>query len=486
MKWWLKLVAVRKIIATLVAPYVRFIDVIGASIAARLGPVYAGWKQLPKFRRHFIGNCVIGIVIAVLLHVMHNSSLISQTENWAMDSMMFLNQETRRMAMGASQNKPLPLSFIDIDEDTYRTWEEPFHIPRDKLLQLIQFAADGGAKAIIVDIELAKASNNDVDLLAFLQQYNENLPPLFLLRNFYPKSKFTNQQDFQVRPSMLDKFVVANNIYWVQPMFKRSTYDQVVRYWHLLALGCLNDRPVVIPSFQLLLDAYLNASDGLQTITNQLNELSPQSCADIEQAENSLSGELFYADKKIKLDREAHQRIGERIIYTLPWKKRTTDEFRYRPAYKITESNKPLSNSAVNNRIVVIGASFRDSRDLYQTPLGEMPGAMIILNAIKSLHLFGQITQPRPIVKWILELGLIVLIGWAFARFSSFYGTIVSGIVIIITLLPVSFYFFKYGLWVDFAIPLLGMQFHQFVAQYEESIALEKMPSGQIKGDKNE
>jgi len=52
---------------------------------------------------------------------------------------------------------------------------------------------------------------------------------------------------------------------------------------------------------------------------------------------------------------------------------------------------------------------------LYKTPLGEMPGAMIILNAIKSLH--------------------------------------------------------QYGLWVDFAAPLLGMQFHQLVNELKENAA---------------
>jgi len=74
--------------------------------------------------------------------------------------------------------------------------------------------------------------------------------------------------------------------------------------------------------------------------------LSPPTCTDIEKADKSLHGNLFYADKKIELDRDSYQRIGERIIYTLPWKK--TTELMLRPAYRITETE-PLSNQAVHD-----------------------------------------------------------------------------------------------------------------------------------------
>jgi len=32
-----------------------------------------------------------------------------------------------------------------------------------------------------------------------------------------------------------------------------------------------------------------------------------------------------------------------------------------------------------------------------------------------------------------------------------------------------SFYFFKFGIWIDFALPILAMQFYQMIAQYEEN-----------------
>ena len=465
--WWLRLVVLHNLLAVMVAPIIQHSKVIGSWIAESFAPVHKAWKQLSKFKRNF----VVGFIIAIFLHFSHHSDWVSQMENLAMDSMMFIGQGTQRMATGYGHHEPLAFTFVDIDEDTYRTWGEPFHIPRDKLLQLIRYAAEGGAKAIVVDIELSSASDNDTDLVSFYKDYDKKKPPLFLLRGFYPPSKFTEQKDYYIRPSLFESSASGNNIYWAQPIFKLSTYDQVVRYWHLLAIGCLNDQPVIIPAFQLLIDAYLSAADDLPIVVDQLAKLAPNTCAEIEQAEKSFQGEIVYSGKTIELNRKAHERIGERIIYTLPWKSGSTAELFYRPAHKITEAKRKSSDSAVKGRIVMIGASYRDSRDHYQTPLGEMPGALIIVNAIKSLHLFGQIEPPPFLIKWMLELALITLMSWAFARFSSLPGAMISGVVMIAIFLPASFYLFKYGLWIDFAVPLLGIQCHQWLAEWEEKMA---------------
>lgn len=474
MKWLIKLAVLRNIFALMLGSFTRLFNTAHSWVAVRFHPVHIRWQQLPKFRRHFISNFVVGTVIAVGLHLAHHTQWISQAENWAMDSMMFINQNTVRMTMVTSKLKPLEFTFLDIDEDTYRTWDEPFHIPRDKLERLISYAAKGAAQAIVLDVELAKTSGNDTALLELLKEYDDRYPPLFLLRGFYPESKFTDQKDYYFRPSFLDDHELGKNIHWVQPLFKVSTYDQVIRYWHLIALGCLDGQPAIAPAFQLLVDVYLSAPGEFKQVIAQLEKQLPDSCDAAKATEQQLNGELYYADKRIKLDINEHQRIGERIIYTLPWQKTTTDELWQRPAYKITEATRNPSSDLVKDRIAVIGASYSDSRDLYQTPIGEMPGAMIILNAIKSLHLYGQIAPPHAVIKWVLEIGLIILMSWAFARYNSMKGTLVTGTVIIIILLPVSFYFFKYGLWIDFAVPLLGMQFHQFIAQYEENIAIRK------------
>jgi hypothetical protein len=52
------------------------------------------------------------------------------------------------------------------------------------------------------------------------------------------------------------------------------------------------------------------------------------------------------------------------------------------------------SADPVRGRVVVIGASFEDSRDLHETPVGTLPGALVMLDAIKSLNQFGPLHGP--------------------------------------------------------------------------------------------
>jgi CHASE2 domain-containing sensor protein len=118
--------------------------------------------------------------------------------------------------------------------------------------------------------------------------------------------------------------------------------------------------------------------------------------------------------------------------------------------------------------VVVIGASFAGSNDIHRTPIGEMPGALIIVNAIKSLVVFGQLREPPTWITWLQQLGVIILAAWAFSRFDSFVAVGITAAIIVALLMPISFYFFKYGLWVGFSIPLLAMVIHRGFAEYRD------------------
>ena len=39
--------------------------------------------------------------------------------------------------------------------------------------------------------------------------------------------------------------------------------------------------------------------------------------------------------------------------------------------------------------------------------------------------------------------------------------------MILLVLVPINFYFFKYGLWIDFALPLFAMLIHRAIAEYK-------------------
>ena len=59
---------------------------------------------------------------------------------------------------------------------------------------------------------------------------------------------------------------------------------------------------------------------------------------------------------------------------------------------------------------------------------------------------------------------------FAVATFRSFFGMLVSGAVIIIVMIPFSFWLFEYGVWLNFAIALVIIQLHQMAAEYREML----------------
>ncbi|SVD86106.1 uncharacterized protein METZ01_LOCUS438960, partial [marine metagenome] len=130
-----------------------------------------------------------------------------------------------------------------------------------------------------------------------------------------------------------------------------------------------------------------------------------------------------------------------------------------------------LDPSLLKDRIVVIGGSFAENRDNYLTPIGMMPGAMILINAMHSLLQYGQMERPSPWLLYGLELVLILIASVIFALTETFAAKLISGLVTLILLLPLTFSFFKYGLWLDFALPLLGVQIHETVTRWERTLA---------------
>jgi CHASE2 domain-containing sensor protein len=185
--------------------------------------------------------------------------------------------------------------------------------------------------------------------------------------------------------------------------------------------------------------------------------------------------------------RQAATPVSRRFIYEIPWKierGKTRPVFDYqgstvplisiRSAGTITEHPERVDNSWLAGHIVIIGGSFSEGRDLFPTPIGQMPGALILVNAIHSLLQYGELGPPPLWLTLMLQVLLILIISLVFSRFDTFWGLLVSGGVVILLLLPVSIWVFRYGVWVDIALPLLAVQLHHMAAEFRENDALQE------------
>jgi CHASE2 domain-containing sensor protein len=462
---------------------------------------FTWWHRQSSLIRHIVGNMIVGLGIALLLWSMHGFSWLHEIEDSGIDWLMKIQWSTQPA-------KPaLPFALIDIDEETYRSWGEPFHIPRDRLVKLVKHAVDGGASAIVIDVDLSQRgydSNADALLMDYLAGHNKpGNPPIILTRVFREPLKSEISQHRSIRRSFLEddeRIGQSQLVFWGSPLFNLEQ-DRMLRRWRLWESVCNDEHHGIVPSIQLLTVALLN-NDKVnpdQTASNlekSLTTLVPEKCGRSKPEEKVLDDQhsnkiIDFSGMNLYSDPDA---LAQRIVYTQPWQLRPgQDRIRISvkdgsetdiPSLSI-RSALPIFNPSVNTswlkgRVVVIGASFSESRDRYLTPLGEMPGALVLINAIHSLQQYGELTGPPWYVKLFVEAVLIAIMSLAFAWFDSFWGMVVSGAVIILSLLPLSFMVFRYGIWLDFAIPLVAVQLHQMAEEFKEHYHKHTQTHGQV------
>jgi CHASE2 domain-containing sensor protein len=114
----------------------------------------------------------------------------------------------------------------------------------------------------------------------------------------------------------------------------------------------------------------------------------------------------------------------------------------------------------LRDHIVFIGQTFAENRDMHVTPLGVMPGAVVLMNAVDSMVRHRVVEKPHPALVWSLTAVLLVLVAGFNAKFSVNVAGALCTAVLICALLPLSYWLFKYGVWLDFALPLLAVLGH--------------------------
>ena len=106
---------------------------------------------------------VVGLLFVLVVVLFQELRVIRQNPDWAVDAIM-------PYLAGVVQHPTWakPFVFIAVDEESYRTWKEPWFTPRDKIAQIIETIADehNPPLAIVVDIDLSRASDE-----TFLSEY---------------------------------------------------------------------------------------------------------------------------------------------------------------------------------------------------------------------------------------------------------------------------------------------------------------------------
>lgn len=441
------------------------------------------WKVLRS--RAFRINLVIALVIELFLFAIpyHNHEnfpnwaepLASHLHSWIcekydedayIDWVMKMYRGTE-LKEKQEQQKAHAFVWLDIDKYTYKEWNKPPYTPRDKLLELIQFSVEHEAKIVIVDINLThttgpggkELSNEDKALRDYFKNHSQepSHTPIILAGTFDVKNHKTNAGGDDQSKSCVEKShsflddddVVTDNIYWATPTFYKEAGGIIRRLQLWEEPICSGKEGQVFPSIPLLTGALIRKPKGLIKKDCDLHHFTPDCLC------SKCAGDWQDDD------------IRWRIIYRMPWKLEkdetyptiefngeTSDLLKVIPVREVHDYEEDIKD-----RIVMIGGSYDDPQDFHETPLGRMPGALIILNAIHSLFL-GKI---QPLCGWqkfsILTL-FVFIMSLCFTVFGTFKGMCISWVVVVSLLLTLIFFIgdslflFRPGVLFDFAIPL--------------------------------
>ena len=469
--------------------FIRLFDFLFSQIVRFVDAICPGcrpfWNRCSHFVQQLTINLVLGLSIAVIVMSLHNNYRMVEFEDINVDWLMSFYRGSV-----PNPDKPIfPFVWINIDEQTYQAWNEPLLTPRDKLQQLLHFAVSGQASVIVVDIDLSYPRDPSKQKLAVLTQANLQLyhylkdyevkhcqdtcPHIIFMRSFRKLLKSDKSYYPAQQKTFLDDIVVKSpHLHWASVQFDREE-DLVLRRWRLWEKACTNEQMNIVPSVPLLALALISdPKQGVSNLKQQLKKFLPEDCFHhLPKSGNDLNQTIIIADQQLH---SQPSRLNKRVFYTIPWRL-SDDEQRPNvpdgrfllnelPALNVLKHPDADGSIWLHNSITVIGGSYVESHDLHATPIGWMPGALVLINAIHSILQYGELNAPPNWLLLLMIAGVIVLMSFLLTYFDSFWGMTLLGLGIILLILPLSFYFFKYGTWLNFTIPLLIVQWRQMAA----------------------
>lgn len=404
------------------------------------------FATLKKRKRRFFKSLLLGLGASAILSLASYLGWMDIFEAKALDVLMQVRGE----------QKTAGVVLIKIDDAAFEKLGEKQPLPRGYLAGLIDIAARGGAKIVAVDIELKIPTERDEDelLLNTIQKAEQNGP-----------TKFVGV--FVVRPDKEDE---RGRLYRRSPFFDAR----------LNTLAGFANATIDSDGLVRHMPLAVRGSDGKLLPSLGLAIVARYAGYDLDALEQSLRGD------PISLQLPQWDRLRGKLLpqnrpfdFTLGdiWKinyagaQGSFTALPSDPLAQLAKLNVPLAaDNPFRDKIVLIGASFQDSRDFFSTPYGLMSGLEIHANIIHTILTRSEIRPTQRMWALALLTGFGVITSLFLTLLSPTLVTILSLVAIPVLLIPLSYLAFAYlGLWVDFVTPLIAMRWGSTAAEYVEA-----------------
>jgi CHASE2 domain-containing sensor protein len=335
--------------------------------------------------RPFIKPALVAAVIGLLSFLNLVDKIEGFTSNLS-EKDRFVRWST---ALSGATRNAIPVTLIDIDDAVMSKVGGVTRTPRDLVAGLLALAAEKKAAGVFLDIDTARAGDSamaDQKLAHYLGSYSADAPPLGLARRV--RDVQAGEGTVATDSSILDGVVAGHaNILWLSSI-SRLDADQVVRRWTLSQTFCAGDAGHTLASPQLMAAAITSGRarpmDDIRMFLEAETRMKCGAAPDtrVDWPRNPDPGAaipFLFKDGPKGFSSETIERAGESIRL-----------FRRVSAALFTgEEGRPVATASVadellENRFVIIGASHAESMDGHATPIGFLPGSLIVANAVAS------------------------------------------------------------------------------------------------------
>jgi hypothetical protein len=384
--------------------------------------------------RRFLISFIAGILVLAAMNVPEiNRSMFGEPDRQMMATAFQIRADLLRRGD--------PALFIDIDDQTIAGAMSPTGpkkaplatAPRGVIadaLEYVRAAPPGkGAAAAILDTDLATPTPGDEAGAAKLRQElaawakTPSAPELMIIRQSFPEATFGGEGDKLILPSTdYDDIVdAAPNIMWASG---EMMLDQNMVAREFRPYDCVvgPHGPTVLYAASLLAYGFLeNGHIPPDAKVRTYITGAAKDCANPHRRADP-HGELV--DFHISLGKGENGRVWPDL--TQDWKGFRTcgpgadpAVFRRVSAGDVAAAGPDASHELVCGRLVIIGGTNIAANDFEQTPLNEMSGSVIIVNAVRGLELTGGGLKRVPMWLQLLVLLLVsagITAGFAISR----------------------------------------------------------------------
>ena len=401
---------------------------------------------LKRRKRRFYKALVLSLSVSLLTSLASYTGYFEGIEAKALDLLLW--------ARGKVKSPEIVL--VHIDDQAFRNLAEKQPLPRSYLASIIDVLGKSGAKVIGVDIEFKVKTDPHEDelLLRAIQTASENgvtkVVPVYVIR---PEK----EEDGRVYYS------------------RTSFFDP-----KLIPVTGFANAPVDPDGFVRQIPLAVRGTDGKVLPSLALAVLARYAGYDPSRLEEALNQE-----EKIALNLPEWDKFQGRLLpQPTPLSFQLDDIWKINfagaqgsfkaipsdPVAYLSKHNVPLAeDNPFRGKIVLIGATFGDSRDFFPTPQGLMSGVEIHANIIHTILSRSQILAAHRLVALSLSLVFALVISFFLSLFRPMTVTILGLLAIPLLLIPLSYLAFaRLGLWVDFVTPLLAIRFGGFVGDLLE------------------